>query len=358
MKRKTCTLAVLAALPLMSGTVAANTPSAAELQERMFGSIFAEYYMPDRKKTRSVDWDYLTRGEGIGFDLGYRFDEHWAVRAEFARQRLKNKLDGDRITGNRFGVDALYHLSNNSGVYILAGLKHHDMNHVNSLNVGIGYRAFINDSVSFFAEANRYQGLNKDTSWADAGIKVGLSYYFGASSAAPAPAPAPAPTPAPAVVDSDGDGVPDSRDKCPNTPRGHKVDADGCTVYSEVEQRVGSAEIRVLFAFDSAEVSREQRADVARLADYLKRYPTARVEVEGHASRIGPADYNMRLSERRAKAVADLLVHTHGIEASRVTTKGYGFTKPRMEGTSREAHRANQRIEALVTAKIKEPVMR
>jgi OOP family OmpA-OmpF porin len=360
MKRKICTLAVLAALPLMSGTAAANTPTAAELQDRVFGSIFAEYYMPDRKKTRSVDWDYLTRGEGIGFDIGYRLDENWAVRAEFARQRLKNKLEGDRITGNRYGVDALYHLDN-SGVYVLAGLKHHDMNHANSLNVGIGYRAFINESVSFFAEANRYQGLNKDTSWADAGIKVGLSYYFGAASAAaptPAPAPAPAATPAPAVTDSDGDGVPDSRDKCPNTPRGHRVDADGCTIYSEVEQRVGSAEIRVLFGFDSAEVSREQRADVARLADYLKRYPTARVEIEGHASRIGAADYNMSLSERRAKAVADLLTNTHGIESSRITTKGYGFNNPRMQGTSREAHRANQRIEALVTATIKEPVMR
>ncbi|MCH8536200.1 MAG: OmpA family protein [Alkalimonas sp.] len=356
MKRKICTLAVLAALPLMSGTAAANTPSAAELQDRVFGSIFAEYYMPDRKKTRNEDWDYLTRGEGIGFDLGYRFDENWAVRVEYARQRLKNKLTSDRITGDRIGIDALYHLDN-SGIYIVAGVKHFNIGHTDAVNVGLGYRAFLNENVSFFAEANRYQGVNNGN-WADAGIKVGLSYYFGSSSAAPAPAPAPAPTPAPAEVDSDGDGVPDSRDKCPNTPRGHKVDADGCTIYTEVEQRIGSAEIRVLFAFDSAEVSREQRADVARLADYLKRYPTARVEIEGHASRIGAADYNMRLSERRAKAVADLLVNTHGVEASRVTTKGYGFTKPRMEGTSREAHRANQRIEALVTAKIKEPVMR
>ncbi|MEE2024119.1 MULTISPECIES: OmpA family protein [Alkalimonas] len=356
MKRKICSVAVAVALPMMAGNAYANTPSAAELKERMFGSVFAEYYMPDRKKTRDADFDYLTRGQGLGFDLGYRIDENWAVRAEFARDRLKNKLTRDRISGNRYGVDALYHL-NNSGVYLLAGLNRHSIDKTNSLNVGVGYRAFLNENVSLFAEANRYQGLNKGT-WADAGIKAGVSYYFG-SAAAAAPTPAPAPTPTqPAVVDSDGDGVPDHLDQCPNTPRGHKVDERGCTVYTEVAQRVGSAEIRVLFPFDSAEVSREQRADVARLADYLKRYPTATVEIEGHASRIGAADYNQRLSERRAKAVADLLVNTHGIEASRITTKGYGFSRPRMEGATREAHRANQRIEALVTARIKEPVMR
>lgn len=356
MKRKICSVAVAVALPMMAGTAYANTPSAAELQERMFGSVFAEYYMPDRKKTRDVEWDYLTRGPGVGLELGYRFDENWAVRADYARQRLKNKLTGDRITGNRFGVDALYHL-NDSNIYLVAGLNRHTIDKTNSANVGIGYRAFLNENVAFFAEANRYQGLNKGT-WADAGIKAGLTYVFGSSSApAPTPAPAPAPT-QPAVVDSDGDGVPDHLDQCPNTPRGHKVDERGCTVYQEVEQRVGSAEIRVLFAFDSAEVSREQRADVARLADYLKRYPTATVEIEGHASRIGAADYNQRLSERRARAVADLLVNTHGIERSRISTVGYGFSRPRMEGATREAHRANQRIEALVTARIKEPVMR
>ncbi|MEE2002759.1 OmpA family protein [Alkalimonas sp. MEB108] len=356
MKRKICSVAVAVALPMMAGTAYANTPSAAELQERMFGSVFAEYYMPDRKKTRDVEWDYLTRGPGVGLELGYRFDENWAVRVEYARQRLKNKLTSDRVTGNRVGIDAMYHLTN-SNLYLVGGYKHFDMHHSDALNVGIGYRAFLNENLAFYAEANRYQELRK-SGFADAGLKAGLTYVFGSSSApAPTPAPAPAPT-QPAVVDSDGDGVPDHLDQCPNTPRGHKVDERGCTVYQEVEQRVGSAEIRVLFAFDSAEVSREQRADVARLADYLKRYPTATVEIEGHASRIGAADYNQRLSERRARAVADLLVNTHGIERSRISTVGYGFSRPRMEGATREAHRANQRIEALVTARIKEPVMR
>ncbi|MCC5851348.1 MAG: OmpA family protein [Alkalimonas sp.] len=356
MKRKICSLAVALALPMMAGTAHASAPSAAELKERAFGSVFAEYYLPARKKTTSAEWNYLDDGAGLGIELGYRIDENWAIRGELARQRLKNKLTGDRISGNRFGVDAMYHLDN-SNLYLVGGVKHFDTFNSIAANVGVGYRFFVNESVALFAEANRYQGLNK-RNWADAGIKAGVSYVFGASSApAPTPAPAPAPT-QPAVVDSDGDGVPDHLDQCPNTPRGHKVDERGCTVYQEVEQRVGSAEIRVLFAFDSAEVSREQRVDVARLADYLKRYPTATVEIEGHASRIGAADYNQRLSERRARAVADLLVNTHGIDRSRISTVGYGFTRPRMEGSSREAHRANQRIEALVTARIKEPVMR
>ena len=82
-----------------------------------------------------------------------------------------------------------------------------------------------------------------------------------------------------------------------------------------------------------------------------------KVVIEGHASNIGNPAYNMRLSERRAKSVANILTG-EGVEASRITSVGYGVTRLRVQGNTPEAHAANQRIEAKVTAKVKEPVLR
>ncbi len=361
---KTC-VAVAIALPMFSTSVLANTVSAADLNERVFGSLFAEYYMPDRDKTQSAAWNYMEKDWGYGFELGYYLTENWALRAEFAKLDLQSKLDGSDSNGNRIGIDALYHLPQMKPVYLVAGLKRMDaVVNTTALNVGIGYKHFFNQNVGLFAEANRYQGINK--SYADAGIKLGVTYLFGATAvkAAPTPAPAPAPAPAPVVAtpatvaDTDGDGVPDNIDRCADTPKTHKVDSTGCTVYEETLASVGDIDIEVRFPFDSAAVPASQRVDVENLGAFMQRFPESTVLIEGHASNIGNPDYNMKLSERRANTIADILKNDFNIAQSRITAVGFGVTRPRVEGTSRAAHAANQRIEAKVTAKIKQPVLR
>ncbi|MDX3775064.1 OmpA family protein [Chromatiaceae bacterium AAb-1] len=362
MNTKMTTLAVITSLSLMSAGVTAAAPTADELAGRAFGSLFGEYYWTHKSKHSSALWDNVDDGWAAGVELGYRIDRNWAVRAEYARVSLDSDTLSSRAKGDRFGFDALYHLNVlNNNLYLVGGWKHYDVSrHADAINLGIGYRHFFNDSFAFYAEANRYQGINKG-SWYDAGIKLGLNWFFGASQAAPAPAPAPEPvqaTVAPQVVDSDNDGVPDNLDKCPNTPAGHQVDAQGCTVYVEKVASVGDVDIEIRFAFDSDTVAPDKLSDVNQLAAFLQRFPDATVKIEGHASNTGDPDYNLRLSERRAKAVEALLVKEHGIDASRVTAVGYGITQPRVQGNTREAHRANQRIEAKVSAKIKEPVRR
>lgn len=359
MKLKATAIAVLAALPLLSAQVFANTPSAQDLEEKVFGSLFGESYWTDQRKGELAQWKNLDNGWGVGLEIGYRLNETWGVRAEYARQSLDSLTQSSRVTGDRFGVDAMYHLTN-SNIYLVGGWKHFERNvYSDALNIGVGYRHFINHNVALFVEGNAYRGINKGN-WNDAAIKAGATWVFGTAAApAPTPAPAPAPTPAPApvVVDSDGDGVPDSQDKCPNTPATHKVDAQGCTIYTEKMDRVGDVDIEVRFAFDSAVVSADGRTEVNQLAAFMKRFPEAVVFIEGHASNIGKPEYNMRLSERRAKAIADLLI-AQGIDSSRITSQGFGVTRLRVQGNTREAHAANQRIEAKVTAKIKEPVLR
>ena len=360
MKLNKTFLAVAAALPLLSSAVVADTVSSADLKERVFGSVFGEYYMPDTDKTESAAWNYMEKDWGYGVELGYYLTENWALRAEFAKLDLKSKLDGSDADGNRIGIDAMYHLPSMSSVYLVGGLKRFDaVQNTTALNLGVGYKHFFNQNFALFAEANRYQGI--DESYGDAGIKLGMTYVFGTATAKAAPAPAPAPAPVPvqaAPVDSDADGVVDSMDRCADTPAIHKVDATGCTIYEEKMAGVGDIDIEVRFPFDSAVVPQSQRSDVENLGAFMQRFTESTVMIEGHASNTGNPAYNMRLSERRANAVADMLKQEFNIAASRITAVGYGVTRPRVEGNTAEAHAANQRIEAKVTAKIKEPVLR
>ncbi len=357
---KTC-FAVAIALPLFSTAALAGTVSAADLNERVFGSLFAENYMPDRDKTQSATWNHMEKDWGYGIELGYYLNDDWAVRAEFAKLKLQSKLNGSDADGNRIGIDALYHLPAMKSVYLVGGLKRMDaVVNTTALNVGIGYKHFFNQNFGLFAEANRYQGINE--SYADAGIKLGMTYLFGSAAAKAAPTPAPAPAPAAvqvvAVADTDGDGVPDNTDRCADTPQTHKVDSSGCTVYEETLASVGDIDIEVRFPFDSAIVPASQRADVENLGAFMQRFPESTVLIEGHASNIGNPAYNMKLSERRASTIAEILKKDFSIAESRITAIGYGVTRPRVEGSSRDAHAANQRIEAKVTAKIKQPVLR
>ncbi|WNO62136.1 OmpA family protein [Rheinheimera sp. MMS21-TC3] len=359
MKLKKLYVAIAATLPLL-GSFAANAADV-DKENRVFGSIFTEYYMPDTDKTESPAWDYMKKDWGYGLEIGYYLNETWALRAEYARLEMQSKLNGSDVNGNRFGIDAMYHLPQMPSIYIVGGLKRFDAaRNTTAVNVGVGYKHFFNQNFALYAEGNRYQGIDK--SYADAGIKLGVSYLFGsvAEKAAPTPAPAPAQVVEQPVkvADTDGDGVPNNRDKCPNTAANHKVDADGCTIFVEKVASVGDVDIEVRFPFDSAVIPADHRFDVQNLGAFMQRFPEATVLIEGHASKIGSPEYNMKLSQRRADAVAKVLKQDFNIAQDRISTIGYGETKPRVNGSTREAHRANQRIEAKVTATIKEPVLR
>ena len=79
------------------------------------------------------------------------------------------------------------------------------------------------------------------------------------------------------------------------------------------------------FAFDSATLSEQAKADLKPLIERLKENSNEKVLVQGYTDITGPSDYNLDLSERRAKAVKDYLV-SEGICAKRIETKGYGAT--------------------------------
>ena len=171
------------------------------------------------------------------------------------------------------------------------------------------------------------------------GLHVG--YRFGRPEPTPEPAPEPVaapppppPPPPPAPADSDGDGVPDSADKCPNTPAGTKVDSVGCPL----EQT-----LKLLFDFDSAELRPESITELERVVSFMGDVPFAAALVEGHTDSVGADGYNLRLSERRAKAVFDYLT-SRGVDPSRLSSVGKGETAPIADNANEEGRQLNRRV--------------
>jgi OOP family OmpA-OmpF porin len=148
------------------------------------------------------------------------------------------------------------------------------------------------------------------------------------------PAPKPMAKPMAKPMDSDGDGVTDDKDQCPNTPKGATVDARGCWTYAAV----------VLFGFDSADIKSDAHPMLNEAVKILKKNPAIKVEVDGHTDNVGPAAYNVKLSERRANSVMKYFVD-NGVEAERLTVKGFGLTKPAASNDTKEGRAKNRRVE-------------
>ncbi len=148
---------------------------------------------------------------------------------------------------------------------------------------------------------------------------------------------APAPAPAAPVVsmkkDSDGDGVYDEDDKCPGTPAGAKVNPVGCWSLDTV-----------LFDFDKDVIKRAAYSLLDDTASILHKNSGMKVELHGHCDNVGTPDYNMDLSIRRAESVKSYLV-VMGIDKNRMTTKGFGYTKPIALNGTEVGRSLNRRVE-------------
>ncbi len=100
----------------------------------------------------------------------------------------------------------------------------------------------------------------------------------------------------------------------------------------------------IFFDFDKATLKPESFPELNRLVTLMNERPTMQVEIDGHTCDIGEEQYNLGLSERRAKAVQKYIIGK-GIEASRVAVQFFGETRPVVENTNRETRRKNRRVE-------------
>lgn len=341
--KKTLLTSFMTASLLSSFTVTAAPPD-----YEGWAAGFAEWYNADNDKPEPLGG--LEDGEGFGLELGIRLTPSWGTRLEWSHLNIDSQAGFDDESGDRLGIDALYFFDQKA-TYLFAGVKHESLDENYKLvNLGIGRHWTLNDRWKLVSELAAYHDFGED--FTDYGIKLGLAYRFGATSPAPIadtrPQPMPAaPQPMPEPTDSDGDGVMDDQDRCANTPPEDKVDANGCSIFTQ--ERV-QQQMDILFANDSYEIRNPDSSELRAFADFMKRFPNTEAVIEGHTSTVGDTAYNQQLSEKRANAVKELLVSQFGLSADRLSTIGYGELRPLDPANTAEAHRRNRRIEAVVSA--------
>jgi len=106
---------------------------------------------------------------------------------------------------------------------------------------------------------------------------------------------------------------------------------------------------QVHFQHDSAEILPDSQGIIEELADLMSKRPDIKnVEVQGHTDDTGAAAYNLRLSQSRAQAVVDAIA-SHGVDASRMSAKGYGQEKPLVPNTTEPNRAKNRRVQVMIT---------
>lgn len=97
-------------------------------------------------------------------------------------------------------------------------------------------------------------------------------------------------------------------------------------VVQEVETNNFLNSVRfVFFKIGSSTITADQKPNVEMIADYLKDHPQATVQIKGYASQDGNAEFNVKLAQKRAEAVKDMLVKTYKIDPARITAEGEGI---------------------------------
>jgi len=103
----------------------------------------------------------------------------------------------------------------------------------------------------------------------------------------------------------------------------------------------------VEFDYKKADLRPDSYKALDELVEYLNRRPTDKIEIGGHTDNIGGDAYNKKLSEARAKSVVDYLI-SKGIDAARLTYKGYGADEPVEDNSTEAGRQKNRRTEVKV----------
>lgn len=296
-----------------------------------------------------------------GARLGYNFTKYFGVEigGQFLRTNLddKNKIDNtegqfghpmDRVDLYSYHIDAIVHFLPDSKItpFIVAGFggAHYDprisTNDMPAFNVGAGAKLSLTKNIALRVDVQDYIVTEiMQSTFHNIGITAGIVFSFGGAEPAPVAKSEPVvePVPAPVVEEK-------------------VVIAVASEPKVEEIVMVAAAEPKIIilafedvhFDFDKSTLKPEAREILKRNFQVLKDNPNAKIRIAGYTSASGTAEYNQKLSERRAMAVQEFLI-SEGISSQTLTTIGYGENRPaEFEAAPKElyskAAKANMRV--------------
>jgi outer membrane protein OmpA-like peptidoglycan-associated protein len=158
--------------------------------------------------------------------------------------------------------------------------------------------------------------------------------------------------------DTDGDSIPDPLDRCPLVPgirtlngcpeevkavKMESVAPQPATLTAEEQEIINTVFKNLQFETGKAIIKPVSFTSMDALAQLMKTKTGFKLIIEGHTDNVGAAAYNLSLSKKRAKAAKDYL-SGKGVEESRITTNGYGLTKPISTNKTPEGRAQNRRV--------------
>lgn len=188
-------------------------------------------------------------------------------------------------------------------------------------------------------EGKKYTPNYREFDGSFSGPFVGIGWTFPTRTkpAEVAQVPPPPPPPPAKCPDADRDGICDGADQCPNTPPNKRVGPAGCDC---------DYTLTTNFAFDSAKLTDEDKTQLDKLAKVLVNPKLNFItgQVDGYTDATGKPEYNQKLSERRAQAVADYLKSQGVATDSRMHANGYGESDPIADNKTEEGRAQNRRV--------------
>jgi len=147
--------------------------------------------------------------------------------------------------------------------------------------------------------------------------------------------------------DTDGDGVADNVDRCPT--QAGKADNGGCPeIKQEVKERLEYAARAVQFETGSAKLKESSYVILSEVGGIMREYPDYYLTISGHTDNVGSDVTNLDLSQRRAASCREFLLAT-GIRESRISSAGYGESRPTADNSTSAGRRLNRRVEFALT---------
>jgi peptidoglycan-associated lipoprotein len=180
-------------------------------------------------------------------------------------------------------------------------------------------------------------------------LAVVLALTAGLACKKPAPAPEPTPEPAPVAAPAPAP-VDDSAQKAADEAARRKAEAEAEAARKAAAEAARLAKFKadaeaalkdINFEFDKSEIRDADKAKLQAIADFMKAYPEARIQVAGGCDERGTVEYNLALGERRAYAARDYLASL-GVADGRMTTISYGKEKPKVEGRDEQSWLVNR----------------